>query len=64
MAAPINSFEIVESIRFFGQVVSTEGMSDEVKQLANEYILKLMKALGSSIDQTTATSAGIHLVKG
>lgn len=62
MGAPINHFEIVESIRFFGQIVSTEGIAEEAKQLANDYITKLLKALGSSVDQTTAKSAGIQII--
>jgi hypothetical protein len=62
MGAPINHFEIVESIRFFGQIVSTEGIDENAKKIANEYIVKLLKALGSSVDQTTAKSAGIQIL--
>lgn len=63
MGAPINYFEIVESIRFFGQIVSTDGIDDEGKRIANEYIVKLLKALDKSVDETTAKSAGITLLK-
>jgi len=63
MAAPINSFEIVESIRFFAQLVGTEGIEEEVKDIANDYIIRLLKSLESSVQATTAGSAGITLVK-
>jgi geranylgeranyl pyrophosphate synthase len=59
MGAPINAFEIVESIRFFGQLVSTEGVSEYTKRKANEYMDKLIDALEPSVNDTTAKSAGL-----
>lgn len=63
MATPINSFEVVESIRFFAQLVGTEGVSHEVKDKANDYMLRLMNALEPSVSETTASSAGLTLVR-
>jgi hypothetical protein len=62
MGAPISSFETVESIRFFAQLVGTEGVSQEVKDKANEYMLRLINSLGRSVDEVTATSAGLQIV--
>lgn len=63
MGAPITQFEIIESIRFFGQLVSTHGISESVKDRTNDYIEKLLKALESSIQEVTASGAGIQLLK-
>lgn len=62
MAAPINQFEIVESIRFFGSIVGTEGISLEVKDKANEYLLRLVNSLESSVNETAAKASGITLI--
>lgn len=62
MAAPINQFEIVESIRFFGSIVGTEGISIEVKNKANDYLLKLVNCLESSVNEATATASGLTLI--
>lgn len=63
MATPINQFEIVESIRFFGSIVGTEGVSKEVKEKANDYLLKLVNSLESSVNEATATASGLTLIK-
>ena len=62
MATPINQFEIVESIRFFGSIVGTEGISLEVKDKANEYLLRLVNSLESSVNETAAKASGITLL--
>lgn len=62
MGAPINAFEIVESIRFFASLVGTEGVSDEAKRTANGFIEKLLEALAPSVNQTTAAASGLKLV--
>ena len=63
MGAPINSFEIVESIRFFGSLVGSEGVSEDAKDIANDYIERLLKALEPSVQETTASSIGLTIVK-
>lgn len=63
MGAPINSFEIIESIRFFAQLVGTDGVNQEVRDLGNHYMLRLMRALEPSIDDSTAKASGITLLK-
>jgi len=61
MSAPINSFEVVESIRFFASLVGTEGLAMENNQIANDYITSLLKALEPSVRETTAKAAGLML---
>jgi len=61
MATPINSFEIVESIRFFAQIPPTDGISQKAKDKANEYVERLLEALEGSIRETTALASGIKL---
>ena len=62
MGAPINSFEIVESIRFFAQLVATEGIEETTKFKVNQYISRLVDALEPSVNETTAKSSGLTLV--
>lgn len=63
MAAPINSFEIIESIRFFGQLIGTQGLSTKANDTANLYIEMLLEALLPSIRETTAKASGLTLIK-
>jgi len=63
MAAPINAFEIVESIRFFASLAGTEGVSNANKDKANNYIERLMEALEPHVQETTAQSAGLSIVR-
>jgi len=62
MGAPINSFEIVESIRFFAQLVATEGIDDTTKFKVNQYISRLVDALEPSVADTTAKASGLTIV--
>jgi hypothetical protein len=61
MAAPINSFELVESIRFFASLVGTEGLSEDNNRLGNEYINKLLLAMEPAVREATATASGLHI---
>lgn len=63
MGAPITNFEVIESIRFLAQLVGTDGLSEGVKTKANGYIERLLDALEGSVQQATATSSGITLLK-
>lgn len=63
MGAPINAFEIVESIRFFAQLVATEGIDLNTKNRVNDYIAKLVDALEPSVNEATAKASGLTLVK-
>lgn len=63
MGAPINSFEIIESIRFFAQLAGTEGVCHSVKDMANDYMTRLMKTLEKVVDETTAKASGLTLIK-
>lgn len=63
MAAPISAFDTVESIRFFAQLVSTDGVSEDAKDISNDYIVRLLKSLEPSVQATTAGSIGLTLVK-
>lgn len=59
MGTPINSFEVIESIRFFASLVGTEGLAQVNNQIANDYIQDLLKSLGTSVRETTAKAAGL-----
>lgn len=63
MAAPINRFEIVESIRFFGEIVATPGISEVAKATCNVYIEKLVEVLQESVQEITAKASGLTIVK-
>ena len=63
MGAPINSFEIVESIRFFAQLVATDGITETTKYKVNNYIEQLVEALEPSVRETTAKASGLTLIK-
>lgn len=63
MSAPISEFEIVESIRFFGSLVGSEGVSEDAKDIANDYIVRLLKSLDSSVQKCVASGIGLTLVK-
>ena len=63
MGAPINSFEVVESIRFFASLVATEGITQETKDKANSYIDRLVTILEKSVDETVAKGMGITLMQ-
>lgn len=59
----LKSFEVIEMIRFFGQLVSTEGIAEEVKQLANDYMIRLLRSMDRTISNTTAGAVGLKIVK-
>jgi hypothetical protein len=63
MGAPINSFEIVESIRFFAQLVATEGINENTKFKVNSYIEQLVDALVPSVRESTAKASGLTLIR-
>lgn len=54
-----NTQEIVDRIRFFGSVVSTNGIHEDVKKTANAYLKALIESLEPSIRELIATEAGI-----
>lgn len=62
MAAPINMFEIVESIRFFGSLVGTQGLSEENNKIANDYVERLLRCMDSSVREQTAQASGLTIV--
>lgn len=63
MGTPINAFEVVESIRFFASLVGTEGVGEDSKRLANEYLYKLLQSLNGSVQDTIASMSNIKIVK-
>jgi hypothetical protein len=63
MGTPINSFEIVESIRFFAALVATEGIDEGTKYKVNDYIRRLVDALEPSVMESTAKASGLTIVK-
>lgn len=59
MPVPINTIEIIESIRFFASLVGTEGLAQINNQIANDYITDLLKALELGVRETTAKASGL-----
>ena len=59
MAAPINQFEMAESIRFFASLVGTPGVDQENVRVANDYIRILLQAMENSVREASAKAAGI-----
>jgi preprotein translocase subunit YajC len=51
--------EMIDSIRFFGSVVSTNGISADVKEIANAYLLRLIRAIEPAVTEATAKASGI-----
>jgi hypothetical protein len=62
MATAINQFETIESIRFFASLVGTQGVSTQVQDKVNEYLLKLVTSLEASVNETTAKASGLTLL--
>lgn len=57
--APINHFEVIESIRFFAQLVGTEGIPPSVKDKVGNYLEILVDSLETSVKETaTIKKAG------
>lgn len=49
----IVDFEIAEMIRFYGTIVGTEGISQEIKDLCNTNIMKLLDKVQPKVTQLT-----------
>lgn len=63
MEAPINQFELVESIRFFGSLVATPGLSEDVKGKCNSYLLRMIEALEPAVDKACGSITGLKIVR-
>lgn len=53
------AFEQAELIRFYGSIVSTPGISNDIKDICNTNILKLVQSVQPAVDKVTAKSAGL-----
>lgn len=51
--AAIVDIEIAEMIRFYGSIVGTEGVSDEIKTLCNTNIMKLLNKIQPKVVEMT-----------
>lgn len=51
--AAIVDIEIAEMIRFYGSIVGTEGVSEEIKKLCNANILKLLDKIQPKVVEIT-----------
>jgi hypothetical protein len=58
-----NPYEIVESIKFFASLVSTEGVNDEIKKVANDYMEALIKSLKGSIQDQVDSMSPLKLMR-
>jgi hypothetical protein len=57
----LNKQEIIEAIRFYGSVASTNGIDEGIKKLANKNISRLIGALEPETDRILAEASGITL---
>lgn len=55
----ITNFEVAEKIRFYGSIVGTEGIDQQIKDICNGNILKLLQAVQGDVDKLTASKAGL-----
>lgn len=56
---PIIDFELAEMVRFYGTLIGTPEMSEEVTNLCNKNLYKLLQTLQPSVDRFTARKSGI-----
>jgi len=49
---PIIDFELAELVRFYGSIVGTEGVSEEVQKICNENIKAALDKLQPSFKKT------------
>lgn len=56
---PIIDFEIAELVRFYGSIVGTEGVSEEIQKKCNKNIFSLLETLEPSLKKKLANKAGL-----
>lgn len=56
---PITNFEIAEKVRFYGSIVGTEGISEDIQKLCNKNIMRLLEAVQPELDKITSSKAGL-----
>lgn len=49
---PIVDFELAELVRFYGSLVGTEGVSEEVQKICNKNLKIALEKLQPSFDKT------------
>lgn len=58
------NFEIIDAIKFFGALVSTPDVNEEVKIKANEYLKKLVNSLEKNVDSMVTGNSSIKVIRG
>jgi len=56
---PIIDYELAEQVKFYGTLIGTTGMSEDVLKLCNKNLLKLLQALQPGVDKLTAKKSGL-----
>ena len=54
--------EIIEMVRFYGSIASTNGVDDHIKTLANKHLDRLVASLNPEVDRVLAQASGISLI--
>ncbi len=54
---PAIPYEIGEVVRFFGSIVGTEGVGEDVKKECNKNLLKLIKSVSTNVDNLIAENS-------
>ncbi len=51
--------QIIGSIDFYGRIIGTPGMSEDVLKLSNKQLLRLLEKLNPVIDSLCADASGL-----
>ena len=54
-------YSVLEAIKFYGSIISTNGIDEETKKLANKNVKRLVDALATNVDELVAELSGIQL---
>jgi hypothetical protein len=57
----LNKQEIIEMVRFYGSIASTNGVDEGIKRTANKNIDRLVNSLNSEVDRVVLLASGIAL---
>jgi len=55
----IMDIQLAEQARFYGTIIGTTGMSEDVLKICNKNLVKILQALQPGVDKLTASKAGL-----
>lgn len=54
--------ELIQMVRFYGSVVSTNGLNEDTKKQANKNVDRLLAVLAPEVDRAIAEASGLTLL--